>query len=113
MIDLDHEDLVGLADAAKHLAERFQSTGRKVHTSTVWRWASKGVGGVVLESVKFGGARVTSKQALARFFDALGRNGRAEPADSQQPSLPTSPSDKRARQRRAAAADKELEKLGI
>lgn len=37
--------------------------------STVWRWATKGTAGVVLETLCVGGQRFTNKAALQRFFE--------------------------------------------
>jgi hypothetical protein len=41
-----------------------------VSPSTVWRWASRGVRGVRLESALVGGRRMTSAEAFARFAEA-------------------------------------------
>lgn len=43
-------------------------TGERPHSGTVYRWATKGRAGVVLESVIVTGIRWTSKQAIKRFF---------------------------------------------
>jgi hypothetical protein len=45
--------------------------GQKIHTSTLFRWASVGIKGVVLETVPIGGTRCTSIEALQRFFNRL------------------------------------------
>ena len=58
--------LIALSDAPHHLPKR---QGRKVHYSTIFRWATKGVGGRVLPSVKIGGIRYTTIEALAAFVD--------------------------------------------
>ncbi len=58
-----------LADAVYLLPPRRR--GRKVHVSTLHRWASVGCRGVVLETVQVGGTRCTSVEALGRFFEAL------------------------------------------
>jgi Protein of unknown function (DUF1580) len=69
MIDSTSETLISLADAAKAVPRRRR--GRKTHLSTLYRWATVGVRGVVLETLQCGGSRVTSREAMQRFFEAL------------------------------------------
>jgi hypothetical protein len=69
VIDSSCEALVSLAEAAALLPRRRR--GRKPHVSTLYRWASTGVRGVVLETLQVGGTRCTSAEALQRFFEAL------------------------------------------
>ncbi|QDS99245.1 DUF1580 domain-containing protein [Adhaeretor mobilis] len=57
---------VALTDVPALLPKR---RGKKVHHSTVYRWATKGVRGRVLESVKVGNVRFTTVSALNRFFE--------------------------------------------
>lgn len=45
--------------------------GKKIAHSTVWRWAARGVDGVVLETLNAPGGRVTSREAVQRFLTAL------------------------------------------
>ena len=45
--------------------------GRKVHRSTGFRWAGRGVRGVRLETVRVGRTQFTSVAALRRFFERL------------------------------------------
>ena len=71
-IRIETETPIPLAQVA-HLPcipRRRGKTGR-LHPSTVWRWALKGVRGVRLEVVRVGGTLCTSAQALQRFFDRL------------------------------------------
>lgn len=64
-------DPVALTDVPKLLPKRH---GKKVHHSTVYRWATKGVRGRVLESHKVGNVCFTTVSALNRFFEpAKGR----------------------------------------
>ncbi|MEZ6117776.1 MAG: DUF1580 domain-containing protein [Pirellulaceae bacterium] len=42
--------------------------GKRVHYSTVYRWATKGARGRILETVLCGGLRYTSIQAVQRFL---------------------------------------------
>lgn len=45
--------------------------GRKLHVSTVFRWAQRGVKGVNLRCLQFGGTKVTTEAALRDFFNRL------------------------------------------
>ena len=79
------EELLSLSDAARLLPRR--RGGRKVHTTTLYRWTATGLKGVVLESLQVGGTRCTSREALGRFFARLNRSPtfyRSEVARSQQ-----------------------------
>lgn len=63
-IDISSEQLVPLHKAAPFVPGN-------PHQSTFWRWGTRGVRGVVLETVVIGGRRYTSQQALERFFEAI------------------------------------------
>jgi hypothetical protein len=69
MIDIETETLLTLSQAAAEQPCRRQ--GKKVATTTVWRWSTRGSGGVVLETLQTPSGRVTSREALQRFFEAL------------------------------------------
>lgn len=45
--------------------------GRKMHASSLWRWARKGVRGVRLETLRLGGRYVTTVEAIERFAKTL------------------------------------------
>ena len=68
-IEISSEHVLTLAEAARALP-RLRG-GRKVHVSTLYRWISRGVGGVRLEAVKIGRTQVTSREALQRFAERL------------------------------------------
>jgi hypothetical protein len=90
-IDPATEVLLPLAEAAGRLP-RLRG-GRAVATSTVWRWARRGVRGrggalVRLEVLKLGGTCCTSDEALLRFFRTLSAD------DPQPPGAPASPGPK-------------------
>jgi hypothetical protein len=57
-------------NAARRLPQ-LQREGRHPDLSTVWRWATRGCRGVVLETWLIGGRRVTTAEAVARFINAL------------------------------------------
>lgn len=69
MIDVLQEDVISLSEAAKWCPRR--RAGKRPDVSCLYRWTTTGCKGVVLESVQIGGTRCTSRQALARFFQAL------------------------------------------
>ncbi len=64
---LSRETPLVFSEVPKRLPKRH---GKKVHYSTVYRWATKGVRGRVLETVRVGGVRYTSIEALERFLTA-------------------------------------------
>lgn len=76
MINMSEETLISLREAPKHLPPR--PNGKRVHISACYRWISRGVRGVHLESIKIGGSTYTSKEALQRFADRLSRAGDQE-----------------------------------
>lgn len=61
MIDITKETPLSLAQAAKALPGR-------PHLSTVWRFATRGVRGVRLNSFMSGGRRFTSVEEIHRFI---------------------------------------------
>jgi hypothetical protein len=67
-IDAKTETVFTLTEAADK-AEAL--IGRRLATSTFYRWAKTGVRGVRLETRFLGGVRYTSEEALSRFFDAI------------------------------------------
>ncbi len=68
MIDWNHESVLRLGQAARLVPG---SDGRGVSTSTIWRWATRGLSQIKLEVVCCGGAMCTSREALGRFFAAV------------------------------------------
>jgi len=101
MIDPNTETLVSLAEVARILPRR--RGGKKAHLSGIYRWTTAGCKGVVLESLQCGGTRVTSREALARFFERLTSVTRGD-----RPAVRTVAQ----RERAAAKAMKELEQAG-
>src|SRR3954447_15412589 len=69
VIDTTNETVVSLAQAADDLPRRRR--GKKTHVSTLYRWATVGCRGVVLETIQIGATRCTSRKALQRFFERL------------------------------------------
>lgn len=87
----DDEDVLSLSEAAKALPG-------KTSSSTVWRWATVGYRGVLLDTLRIGGRIFTSRRALQCFFEAT--STRPEPMRST--SIPGS----------VVHADAELRKRG-
>ncbi|MEK6677602.1 MAG: DUF1580 domain-containing protein [Planctomycetota bacterium] len=102
MIDIQAEDVVSLTEAAKskHLPRRRK--GKRPHVATLFRWATVGVRGIVLETIQCGGTRCTSVEALQRFFERC-----------TDPSALPHQSTTKAREREIAKAERELEAAGI
>lgn len=61
------ETPIALSDAPDYLPKR---SGKKVHYSTVYRWATRGARGRVLETQLVGGVRYTTLGALNRFLNS-------------------------------------------
>ena len=59
------ESSLTLKEVADYLPMR---RGRKIHYSTIFRWATKGTRGRVLETTLVGGIRYTTIEALERFL---------------------------------------------
>ncbi|MEE8172695.1 MAG: DUF1580 domain-containing protein [Alphaproteobacteria bacterium] len=91
MIDIQTEQLLTLAEAAKRLPTR-------PHVSTIWRWAATGG----LETVRLGGRVYTSIEAIERFAEH--RGGRPKPPEHE----PTP-----RRQREIADAERRLTQAGF
>ena len=72
------EDYLTLAEATKQLP---RVNGRKVHTSTLWRWCRRGCKGVRLQYYRIGRTIMTTEGALQQFFTALAQVD-AEQTDS-------------------------------
>ncbi|MBY0587893.1 DUF1580 domain-containing protein [bacterium] len=89
------ERIVPLSEATKFVPP--VRNGRRIHVSTLYRWADRGVQGVVLETCKVGGTRCTSVEAIERFIEALSK--------ATPPSLPQKPN--------ADSVEEQLARLGI
>lgn len=81
MIDPEKEEILSLEDAATYVRRKYG--GRKPHPQTLRRWCISGQRGLLLESLKRGGPRVTSKEAVDRFFQRC-----AEPRAANAPPVP-------------------------
>lgn len=79
MLDLRQETLITFEEAAQLLPVDTQP-----NVSTWWRWARQGIRGRLLETVKVGGRRYTTQEAVLRFVEAL------TAADPYSPTTPGS-----------------------
>jgi hypothetical protein len=57
-----------LSEDLKSFCEATRIVGKKIHVSTLHRWADRGVRGRKLESIFIGGRRFTSLEAIERFL---------------------------------------------
>jgi hypothetical protein len=97
MIDLQNERILPLAEAAKSLPNR-------PHLATIARWGTRGCRNVVLETLLLGGRRVTSAEALERFFTRVTAAAHGVPAQAETP---------RQRERQIERAERRAEELGL
>ena len=102
MIDTLIEQVLPLATAAREVPNR--DSARGVNVSTVWRWSLRGIRGVRLETILVGGIRMTSREALQRFFEAT-----TAAANGETLACHTG----KQRQRTIAQAESELSAAGI
>lgn len=106
-IDLS-EKLYSFTKIAKKLPKR--RGGKRVHVSTIFRWASKnGCKGVRLEFVQVGSTKCTLCEALRRFFDAL--RSKEEQAQSDKTEQPRATYNQRRRD--IEKANRSLEAEGL
>ena len=97
MIDPETEELRTLTAAAKSLPNR-------PNVATLWRWRTAGCRGVKLETILIGGRRMTSREALTRFFDAVTKAADGAPLRTETP---------RQRERAIDRAEKRAAELGV
>lgn len=100
MIDFAQERVLTFTQAAHALPRRRRN--RPVSPSTIYRWAGKGVRGVILESLQTPAGRITTAEAIVRFFARL---------TSRLPTDTTRSVAKRGHADRRAGA--ELQRLGL
>ena len=98
VIDIIEEKMIAVRDVPRHLPAR--RNGKRVHVSAVYRWSLRGLRGVVLETIRFGGTLYPSAEALQRFAESL-TTARLEAA-------PPAPVPTRKRQRQVERAEREV-----
>jgi len=80
-ININDEQLLTVREAAARIPGRGKAN--TLHPSTIVRWATRGVGGVKLETVRIGGMLYTSTEAISRFVAAA--NNHSTHTDSPKP----------------------------
>ena len=96
MIDPQTEHIVTFTEAAKLPPRR--------NVATLFRWRSPGIRNVKLESMMYGGRRVTSLEALDRFFERVTAAADGVPVRAETP---------RQRDRQIERAERRAEQLGL
>jgi hypothetical protein len=109
MIDVGLETTITLAQAAAEQPCRRE--GKRVSTVTIWRWATRGVKGIVLETLQTPSGRVTSREALQRFFTALAESRQAS-SGSARPAPPLGRRSPSRRERDNKRAESQLIQRG-
>lgn len=71
MIDLKTESVFSLTEAAKKNLLPTRRAGKRPNVATFYRWAQRGVRGVILETIQVGGTKCTSAEAIQRFCERL------------------------------------------
>jgi hypothetical protein len=105
-IDIQKEELFSLTAASKLRCFKNRRGGKPINVSTLWRYATDGFQGVILETKKVGGTRATSMEAVERFINAVTALAERKPA-----ALAPSPTCQRRQQIEAAEA--RLRKAGV
>ena len=85
MLSIKYEEIFSLATAITR--PPLKRDGEGTHIATVRRWATHGLRGHRLETIKIGGIVCTSDGALQRFFNKLGERD----SHQQKPSTPKAP----------------------
>ncbi|MBI5764298.1 MAG: DUF1580 domain-containing protein [Planctomycetes bacterium] len=99
MIDPLVDEILTLREAAKRLPRC--RNGRPLHVATLYRWVTRGLRGTRLETIRIGGSRCTSTEALQRFFNALSNKSTSTTVNTN------------VRARQIAAAEEELQDFGL
>lgn len=107
-IDIQRDKLLTLTQARDRLPK--VRRGKKLSTSTLWRWARAGYktrsGPVVLETVPVGRRLMTSMKAVAEFFERLA-DAKFGPAKEHRPTTPA------ARKKLYEKAMRDLAEMGV
>ncbi len=101
MIDLAAETLLTISQAARIRPPA--RGGRPTHSSTIYRWITRGIRGCKLEAIRLGGTLYTSREAMQRFADRL----------TGLPAQPGTGPTEADRRRLADATEEELTSLGL
>lgn len=103
-----NDDLLSLSAAAAICPA---IDGKRPRSSTVWRWARKGIRGVRLECVMVGRNMATTRPALEKFFAECAKAS-CKPVQSPVPRAPRERGPAQA-ESAMAAADEKLRSMGV
>ena len=101
MISVATELIFPLSELPDRIPPR---AGRKLSIASAYRWTTRGVRGVVLETVQIGGTRYTSVEAFQRFTNALTSARDGQPPAERAPVVV---------RKKLAETAAELDRLGI
>ena len=73
-INPSRDRLIALAKLVQWYEQR---TGRRLHRSVTYRWRQRGVAGIKLPTIRLGGTRYTSEEAIAWWTAAIDGQERA------------------------------------
>ena len=104
------EELLALSEVARRLPK---IDGKKICTSTIFRWCTRGLRGVRLQYVRVGRKICTSHQALLQFFEALAEIDKQQAPRGRPALLGRRPITSKQRLRALQEADEILAKAGI
>jgi hypothetical protein len=79
MIDIETERIIPVRQVRQHVPSRIP--GKRVSPATVWRWMSRKNN--PLETIKIGGGRFTSVEAIGRFIERSSQTSAAKPQASR------------------------------
>ena len=102
--------LIPLSEVPRRLPRRNR---KRLHTSTVFRWTSRGCKGVYLEHWRIGRGIFTTEQALMKFFAELADATNQPPTTAAPKRRPRRRVNNDARQRQIDEANKVLVQAGI
>jgi hypothetical protein len=94
------EKPLSLAEAARLLPKR-------PNPATLWRWRTRGVRGVKLETILIGGRRYVSRAALRQFIEAV------TAAASGKPDAAAAASNVESKRQRPAETSRRLRQAGL
>jgi Protein of unknown function (DUF1580) len=128
LTDSELDAPINFCEAAAFVTTTFPGRrgGRRLHASTIYRWALNGIRGQRLRFWQVGGSRFTSRKAIYDFFEAAScpsgptmPNGQAAESPELSSPTPRSPNSGGSGpavgsiERRHAAAERKLSEAGI
>lgn len=84
-IDIQTEELLTASEAAEFISKAARI--KRLTSTTIYRWYTRGSFGVILDSVSIGGKCFTSKEALSRFLNATSEARRLRLQESRKSAM--------------------------